>query len=314
MFRAGERVVVLASSVPKGKIGAKRGSTGYVSESSIHGIEKRNDVTYALVRLHIVFSRYGYEEAPRCEEKTVFAIYPISRKSTTEQFKRTEELVKIMQAGKINSILTKRMVQNLPKGAVICVIGKSNNNIDLCAQSNIEETICWLDSMFKNETRWEAHILHNFVNSSRVKRPKNINTDLINTLINVAYNRDIRHTYYTKLRAAKSEHLDKVINSMRQIHILAMKRNDTLFMDRIDKHFSESNLEGVSTDGILHSEVFGQLVDCCDNPYMYLALINAIKSNLYLNKYGLFELITENIKIAPQHMNEMAETVELKNN
>ena len=105
MFKPGERAVIIASSVPKDKTGIKRGSTGYVSQSNIHSVERRDDATFVLVRLHIIFNRFVYEKSTRCEEKEVFALYTISRKSTADQFKRTEDLIKAIDNGKVNSLL-----------------------------------------------------------------------------------------------------------------------------------------------------------------------------------------------------------------
>jgi len=83
MFSAGTRVYACSSAVTGKKLGPKRHSLGYISDSNeahyishISNFPIKNQ-SFILVPLKIVFTRYGREKKQRCEAREFLQILPV---------------------------------------------------------------------------------------------------------------------------------------------------------------------------------------------------------------------------------------------
>jgi hypothetical protein len=110
MFSAGTRVYACSSAITGKKLGPKRHSLGYVSNSGttyhvkyVRDFPIKNQ-TFMFTPLTIVFTRYGKEEKQRCETRDFLQILPVFENGREQQTisETVKQIISIFNGGELS--------------------------------------------------------------------------------------------------------------------------------------------------------------------------------------------------------------------
>lgn len=161
MFPAGTRVYVCSSSITGKKLGPKRHSLGYVSDSNtarhINSIKNFPfaEQSFLFVPLQIVFTKYGKEKRHRLETRSFFNIIPTFTNSNTNNKdkcpKRINEILEHFNKGELSKnqhwLDWLELVEDtIPPTIGVVIPMRSPTKMD------IDESKAWVISILKNES------------------------------------------------------------------------------------------------------------------------------------------------------------------
>jgi len=240
MFQAGTRVYVLGSSVAGKKLGPKRHSLGYISNTNMAYIMQPvknfpiDKQLFVLFPLKVVFTRYGKENRERCEHRDFLHVMPLFSDSPHKvNAGRIQEVLRILRGGELS--------KNSMWYDVGCNYSNNPNNLGtlLPIRDNIvselkgNEALAWVESILRNDTF--KHLLSHNKNLPTLHAIAN--TDVVNWVSNALRGSSPRRDL---LRWATDE-----ASNMRQL-VRTLRCLTTAFEKRISK--SQENIKSVSLE------------------------------------------------------------------
>ncbi len=228
MFSAGTRVYIHSSSITGKKLGPKRHSLGYISDSDrVHIVNRvRNfpikEQYFLLVPLKIVFTKYGKEEKSRHEIREFINFIPVFLKGDKDHvIKTTIKILDYFSNGEFAenpawSDLASKYVSNPTNvGTIIPTLNHSTVKMDG------NEIRAWITSILNN-TAFKHTIIHNR-DLRTLKKLQPTFTNLITWLSNAVRDSNARNDLF-RWAGDSPGNMDVLVRFLRCINAVFSKR------------------------------------------------------------------------------------------
>jgi len=235
MFSAGTRVYVYSSSIIGKKLGPKRHSMGYVSDSNstiytdfIKEFPIKNQA-FALTPITVVFTRYGKEEKRRLETRSFLNVLPtfLNTKNLVLQ-QRIKEIISCFNDGELSKNSHWQDI-SLNFGIDSGCVGTLVPIISKVEKMDAAESIAWITSIMKNKVF--ANLLMHNKNLTNLRSLGS--SDLIVWIANAATNQNTSHRDIIQWAEYAPQNMSKLIALIRCINTAFNKRLSDSLLDQM---------------------------------------------------------------------------------
>jgi len=223
MFSAGTKVYVHSSSITGKKLGPKRHSLGYISDTTpavfvnyIKGFPIKNQ-SFVLSSNKIVFTRYGREQKERCETREFVQVIPVSSNGMNNS--EIKKVMEILDSGELSKNRcwydTACNYYNDPTNIGIIIPVKHIR----AAKMKDNEMDTWINSILHNQN-FSFLLRHN---RRKFLIRKDVNGDIVSWLASASFGSQPRRELLAWAKNDESN-MKNLIDCMRYLNIAFSKR------------------------------------------------------------------------------------------